>query len=65
MCINSVLRVLERHYRKLGPTQGHVIVVTCLTSRLGRDKDYNTGALVVAVQESDEEDVPLIRRKGK
>ena len=40
MIINSALRVLERHYKKLGLTQGHTIVVTCPTPGLGRDTIY-------------------------
>ena len=38
MIINSALRVLERHSKKLGSTQGNTTVVTCLTPRLWRDK---------------------------
>ena len=37
MCINSVLQVLGRWSRKLGPTQGHAAIVMCSTSGSGHD----------------------------
>ena len=37
MIINSDLRVLERHSKKLSLTQKHAVIVMCLTFGLGRD----------------------------
>ena len=35
--ISYALQVFERYSEKLGPTQRHMVIVTCLTFRLGRD----------------------------